>query len=215
MRIARGHGRALFLAIASIALVSACSSSAASPSAGAASPAASSVAGISVTGAWIRNSTAATSTLAGYLVITNNGTAADTLLKVASPIARTVQMHETVSVPAMPSASAMGGSGSAMPSAVPSASGMGAMSSAAPSGSAMSGMSPAMPAASGMGGMMTMVEVPRVEVPAGATVEFKPGGYHIMFRDLIGTLTTGQTVDLTLTFANAGPITVKAEVRAE
>lgn len=176
MRIARGHGRALFLAVASVALVSACSSPPASPSAGAASPAASpagsSVAGISVTGAWIRNSTAVTGTLAGYLVITNNGTAADTLLKAVSPIARTVQLHETVSVPAMPSASAVGG-------------------------------------------MMTMVEVPQVEIPAGATVEFKPGGYHLMFMDLIGTLTTGQTVDLTLTFANAGPITVKAEVRAQ
>lgn len=202
MRIARGHGRALFLAIASIALVSACSSSAASPSAGAASPSASSVAGISVSGAWIRNSTAVTGTLAGYLVITNNGTAADTLLKAESPIARTVQLHETVSVPAMPSASAMGGAGSPVPSAMPSASAMGGMSSAAPSGS-------------GVGGMMTMVEVLQVEIAAGATVEFKPGGYHIMFTDLIGTLTTGQTVDLTLTFANAGPITVKAEVRAQ
>jgi periplasmic copper chaperone A len=46
-------------------------------------------------------------------------------------------------------------------------------------------------------------------------VEFKPGGYHIMFMDLVGTPTAGQSVDLTLTFANAGPITVKAEVRAQ
>ena len=72
-----------------------------------------------------------------------------------------------------------------------------------------------MPSGSGMGGMMTMVEVDKVEIPAGGTVEFKPGGYHIMFMELAGTFTAGQTIDLTLTFANAGPITVKAEVRAQ
>ena len=65
------------------------------------------------------------------------------------------------------------------------------------------------------GAMMTMVEVQSVDVPPGGTVEFEPGGYHVMFLDLNGTPATGSTVDLTLVFANAGPITVKAEVRAQ
>lgn len=194
MRTARGHGRTLLLTIASLALVGACSSSAASPSAsvGPASSAASG--GISVTGAWVRNSTAMTGALAGYLVITNSGSTADTLLKASSPAAKTVQLHETVPVSPMPSAST-----GDMASAMPSPSGMGSV----------------MPSASGTSGMMTMVEVDKVDIPAGGTVEFKPGGYHIMFMDLTGTLAAGQTIDLTLTFANAGPITVKAEVRAQ
>ena len=200
MHIVRGHGRALLLAIASLALVGACSGAAASPSTPAShgSPAApgTSGGGIAVTGAWVRNSTAMTGVLAGYLVITNSGTAADTLLKASSPAARTVQLHQTVSVPPMPSAS-----GGAMGSAMPSPSGM--------------GMGSAMPSAPGTGGMMTMVEVASVDIPAGGTVEFKPGGYHLMFMDLVGTLTPGQTIDLTLTFAKAGPITVKADVRAQ
>ena len=62
---------------------------------------------------------------------------------------------------------------------------------------------------------MTMVQVDKVEIPAGGTVEFKPGGYHIMFMDLVSTPATGSTVDLTLVFAKAGSITVKAEVRAQ
>jgi periplasmic copper chaperone A len=183
VRIARGHGRALLLAIASLALVGACSSSAGSPSAPVAPGSSAASGGISVSGAWVRNSTAMTGALAGYLVITNGGTAADTLLKASSPAAKTVQLHETVPVSPMPAAS--------------------------------SGMGSAIPSASGTGGMMTMVEVDKVDIPAGGTVEFKPGGYHIMFTNLVGTLTAGQTIDLTLTFSNAGPITVKAEVRAQ
>jgi hypothetical protein len=184
----RGLGRVLILAMAALALVGACSSSAASP-------AASSGASITVTGAWVRNSTAMTGALAGYFVVTNSGSTADTLLSVSSPIAKTVQLHETKMVDA-----------SAMPT--PSGSGMGGMTSAAPS------MAMGSPAASG-GEMMTMVEVPSVDVPAGGTVEFKPGGYHVMFMDLTGTPATGSTIDLTLVFKNAGSITVKAEVRAQ
>ena len=36
-----------------------------------------------------------------------------------------------------------------------------------------------------------------------------------MFLDLTGTPATGSTIDLTLTFKNAGAITIKAEVRAQ
>ncbi|HEY5629516.1 MAG TPA: copper chaperone PCu(A)C, partial [Candidatus Limnocylindrales bacterium] len=196
VRTARGHGRIVLLTIVSLALVGACSSSAASPSASAAPASSAASGGISVTGAWVRNSTAMTGALAGYLVITNSGSTADTLLKASSPAAKTVQLHETVPVSPMPSAS-----GGGMASAMPSPGGM--------------GMGSAMPAASGTGGMMTMVEVDKVDIPAGGTVEFKPGGYHIMFMDLTDTLAADQTIDLTLTFANAGPITVKAEVRAQ
>lgn len=186
----RGFGRVLILATATLALVGACTSSAASP---AASTAASAGSGITVTGAWVRNSTAMTGALAGYFLVTNNGSATDTLLSASSPIAKTVQLHETKMVD---------------PSAMPSASGMGGMGGASPS----MGMGSAMPSS---GGMMTMVEVKSVDVPAGGSVEFKPGSYHVMFMDLVSTPAAGTTIDLTLTFRNAGTITVKAEVRAQ
>jgi len=70
-----------------------------------------------------------------------------------------------------------------------------------------------MPGASGGGGMMGMVPVERIEVPAGGSVELKPGGYHIMLIQLKQELRVGDRIDITLKFGNAGEITVKAEVR--
>lgn len=69
------------------------------------------------------------------------------------------------------------------------------------------------PAASG-GGMMGMQPVSRVEIPAGGSLQLQPGSYHVMLIGLTRDLVIGETIDLTLTFEKAGPITVKAEVRA-
>jgi copper(I)-binding protein len=69
------------------------------------------------------------------------------------------------------------------------------------------------PAASS-GGMMGMQPVARVEIPAGGTLQLQPGSYHVMLIGLTRDLVTGATIDLTLTFEKAGPITVKAQVRA-
>jgi copper(I)-binding protein len=63
-------------------------------------------------------------------------------------------------------------------------------------------------------GMMTMREVESVAIPAGGTVAFEPGGYHVMLMDLAEPLEAGTTVEVTLTFANAGEIKVSAEVRS-
>jgi copper(I)-binding protein len=68
--------------------------------------------------------------------------------------------------------------------------------------------------AMGSGDMMGMVPVSRIDVPAGGSVELKPGGFHLMMLDPTATLTVGGTVDITLRFEQAGTITVKAEVRA-
>jgi copper(I)-binding protein/uncharacterized protein YcnI len=51
-------------------------------------------------------------------------------------------------------------------------------------------------------------------LPAGKTVELKPGRYHIMFMDLKQPLVEGETVDVTLTFEKAGQITVPLAVGA-
>jgi copper(I)-binding protein len=64
------------------------------------------------------------------------------------------------------------------------------------------------------GTMMGMQPVARVEIPAGGSLQLKPGGYHVMLIGLVWDLAVGDTIDLTLVFEKAGPITVKAEVRA-
>ncbi len=63
-------------------------------------------------------------------------------------------------------------------------------------------------------GMMAMHPVDRVEIPAGQTVTFQPGGFHVMLNDLTADLTVGATIELTLTFEKAGDIQVTATVRA-
>lgn len=67
----------------------------------------------------------------------------------------------------------------------------------------------------GDGAMMSMKEVSSVEIPAGGTVTFEPGGYHVMLMDLAEPLEAGSKVRLTLGFMNAGSITVEAVVKSE
>ena len=64
-------------------------------------------------------------------------------------------------------------------------------------------------------GSMTMNPVDGVDVPAGATVAFERGGLHIMFMGVAEPPAVGETVPLTLTFQNAGEITLDVPVRAE
>lgn len=52
--------------------------------------------------------------------------------------------------------------------------------------------------------VMKMREVSGIPLPAGQTVELKPGGYHIMFIDLHGQVKEGEQVPLKLTFEEAG-----------
>jgi copper(I)-binding protein/uncharacterized protein YcnI len=51
-------------------------------------------------------------------------------------------------------------------------------------------------------------------LPAGQTVELKPGGFHLMFMDLKQPLVEGETVEVTLTFEKAGQITVPLAIGA-
>ena len=50
-------------------------------------------------------------------------------------------------------------------------------------------------------------------IPAGGTLELKPGGNHIMFMDLTKALTAGKTVPVTLITADGGMVTVKPLVK--
>ena len=53
------------------------------------------------------------------------------------------------------------------------------------------------------GDVMKMRAVPALDLPAGKTVELKPGSYHIMLLDLKAPLAKGSAVPLTLVFQDA------------
>ncbi len=135
---------------------------------------------VTVTGVWSRP---ADQTGVVYATIENASGTADSLLSASSPVAKTVQIHE--SMPASPGPAASG------------------------SMAGMSGMS-------GMSGMAAMVMKPvsAVAVPAGGTVQLKPGSYHIMLIGLAHPLKAGETFPVTLKFRNAGTVQVQSTVRS-
>ena len=53
------------------------------------------------------------------------------------------------------------------------------------------------------GDVMRMRAAPVLPLPAGQTVELKPGGYHVMLMDLNGPVKAGDAVPLTLVFEGA------------
>lgn len=64
-------------------------------------------------------------------------------------------------------------------------------------------------------GTMSMRPVDGVDVPAGESVAFEPGGLHIMFIGVAEPPAVGDTVSLTLTFENAGEMTIDVPVREQ
>jgi copper(I)-binding protein len=62
-------------------------------------------------------------------------------------------------------------------------------------------------------GIMKMRELTKgLEIAPGATVELKPGSYHVMFVGLKSGLKQGQTVKGTLVFEKAGTIAIEYQV---
>lgn len=64
----------------------------------------------------------------------------------------------------------------------------------------------------GMDGEMEMVEVGRIDLPAGETVALEPGGYHIMLLDVEEPLEAGDEIEVTLEFEKAGSTTITVPV---
>jgi len=64
------------------------------------------------------------------------------------------------------------------------------------------------------GNVMRMRAVDAIDVPAGGTVELKPGGLHVMFIGLNKTLKAGERFPLTLKFEKAGELKVDVQVAA-
>ena len=64
------------------------------------------------------------------------------------------------------------------------------------------------------GGVMSMRAVNGgLELPAGKTVELKPGGYHVMLMDLKAALPKDSTVPLTLVFRDAKGVETRLELK--
>lgn len=64
------------------------------------------------------------------------------------------------------------------------------------------------------GDVMRMRQVEAIDLPAGQTVELKPGGLHIMFVGLKAPLKAGDTFPLRLRFERAGELRVDVKVEA-
>jgi copper(I)-binding protein len=62
------------------------------------------------------------------------------------------------------------------------------------------------------GDVMKMRAVPALDLPAGKTVELKPGGYHVMLLDLKAPLAKDSVVPITLVFQDAKGAESKLEL---
>ena len=65
------------------------------------------------------------------------------------------------------------------------------------------------------GGVMKMRELANgIEIPPGATVELKPGSYHIMMANVAKPFVKGERVKASLTFEKAGKVDIEFVVEA-
>lgn len=63
------------------------------------------------------------------------------------------------------------------------------------------------------GDIMKMRAMPALDLPAGKTVELKPGGYHLMLMDLKAALPKDSTVPLTLVFKDGKGAESKVDLK--
>jgi hypothetical protein len=145
--------------------------------------------GVAVAGQWARTSPAMASMGAAYMTLA--ASADDALVGVSVPaaIAASAEIHEMVMADM---------DGESMDH--------GSMDGDSMDHGSMDGDSMDM-------GAMVMQQIMSLDLPAGETVELKPGGYHVMLIDLAAPLEIGQTFDLTLDFATAPDRVVTVEVR--
>ena len=64
-----------------------------------------------------------------------------------------------------------------------------------------------------VGGMESMTMVEAVDVPAGGTIAFAPGGYHLMCTSPTAAMTPGGHVPVRLGFSDGSSVTVSFAVR--
>lgn len=64
-----------------------------------------------------------------------------------------------------------------------------------------------------MGGMSSMQHVDQVDVPAGGSIAFQPGGYHLMCMQAGPAVHPGAQIPVTLVFKDGATLTVPFAVR--
>lgn len=154
-------------------------------------------AGLEISGAWARTSPMGTDIGAGYLVM--ESPVDDELVGATTDIAARVELHEVVMADMAEGEMSEGEMSDGEMSE-------GEMTEGEMSDDMSGGMDD-------MSGAMVMQQVATIALPAGETVTLEPGGYHLMFIDLVAPLEVGQSFTVTLTFAEAGEREVTFEVR--
>lgn len=66
---------------------------------------------------------------------------------------------------------------------------------------------------SDMNGMSSMSDVASVPVPTGGTLQFAPGGYHLMCTNPTSAMKPGASVSVTLDFADGTKATLPFAVK--
>ncbi|MCE7979559.1 MAG: copper chaperone PCu(A)C [Caldilinea sp. CFX5] len=62
-------------------------------------------------------------------------------------------------------------------------------------------------------GVMSMYPVETIEIPANGEAVLKPGSFHVMLIGLNRDLVVGESMTVTLTFEQAGDVTLQAPIR--
>ena len=157
-------------------------------------------AAITIDGAWARTSPMMASAGAAYMTITSPTDDALIGASVDPSVAGVVELHETRMVEG--DAGGMDMTDTTMGGMDMTDTTMGGMDMTE---TTMGEMAPA----------MEMVPVQQIDLAAGEPVALAPGGLHIMLLELPGPLELGTTFQITLEFANAGPMVVDVPVLDE
>lgn len=62
-------------------------------------------------------------------------------------------------------------------------------------------------------GLSKMIEQKKIDIPVSKSVQFKPGGYHLMLMHPLKPLKLGDVVKITLKFSNGETKSFKAKVK--
>lgn len=73
---------------------------------------------------------------------------------------------------------------------------------------------PMLHASKTVNGMAVMVHADKIEVPAGGSCEFAPGGHHVMHEKPASTLQIGETLPITLWSEQGRAITTDCSIRS-
>lgn len=161
---------------------------------------------VSLENAWARTSAAGQTTGAVYFDITVD--ADDTLVGASVPasIAADAQVHEVVMAD-MDESADMEGSEHMDDMASGDADHMAEMESGD-----MEHMDDMDSEMGDMGAMVMQELTDGLDLKAGETVAFEPGGYHVMLLDIVEPFEVGDEIDVTLEFAKADSVTITVEV---